>query len=268
VVSAEQARAKYDALVDRYEELFFYVADVGRRLAEYADPPPGARLLDVGAGRGAVARAALARGCVVTAVDASPAMMGRLRSEHPAIDALEMDANRLEFTAASFDVVTAGFVVQVLDRPDLALAEMRRVLVPGGVVGLSLETQSAGPLDWLQDLHAEFFGGRPADAPVEPDPAGVDDGPMTADRLDALLRRAGFVDLARTAVEMPLALDDPPALWAWLARQGLGDALRALPAERADQFRARVLTHGQRWHDDGGIVIPFAATLHRARSPR
>src|SRR5688500_3748976 len=71
VTSTEQGRRKYDELADRYEEVFPYVADVGKLLVDHASPPPGARVLDVGAGRGAVARAALSRGCVVTAVDAS-----------------------------------------------------------------------------------------------------------------------------------------------------------------------------------------------------
>jgi SAM-dependent methyltransferase len=255
VVSAEQARAKYDALVDRYEELFFYVADVGARLVAYADPPPGARLLDVGAGRGAVARAALARGCVVTAIDASPAMMGRLSAEFPAIDARAMDATRLAFDAGAFDLVTAGFVVQVLDRPDLALAEMRRVLAPGGRVALSLETQSPDRLRWLLDLQAEFFG----------PPGGGGAAPMTADDLDALLVGAGFGPPDRVPVDLPLRLADPPALWDWLLSQGLADALRALAPARAAEFRQRVLDHGRR-QGDGGIVIPFAATLHLARS--
>jgi ubiquinone/menaquinone biosynthesis C-methylase UbiE len=78
VTSTEQGGRKYDEIADSYEEIFFYVADLGQRLIDFADPAPGTSALDVGAGRGAVARAALARGCEVTAVDASLGMVSRL----------------------------------------------------------------------------------------------------------------------------------------------------------------------------------------------
>ncbi len=173
MTSTEQGRRKYDALADRYEEIFFYVADVGRRLVEVAAPAPGARVLDVGAGRGAVARAALDRGCEVTAVDASAGMVARLRADHPSITARQLDAGRLDFPDGSFDVVTAGFLVQVLDDPAAALAEFRRVLTPGGTVALSLERQTVGRLGWLHELNAEYFGAGQSDgAPGDSEQGG------------------------------------------------------------------------------------------------
>ena len=260
MASTEQARLKYDQLADHYEDLFFYVVDVGQRLVDYAAPAPGTRLLDIGAGRGAVARAGLARGCAVTAIDASPRMIERLRADFPEIDGAAMDANHLDFADGSFDVVTAGFVVQVLDHPATVLAEIRRVLVPGGMVALSLEKQAFGRFAWFHDLSTEFFSpaaGAPQEQP----------GPLTDRVLDDLLAEAGFVDLTREPVEMPLALADPQALWDWLARQGLPDALAALPAARAAQFRERLYAGAEHMHTHGGIAIEFHATLHRAHSP-
>ncbi|OXM55292.1 class I SAM-dependent methyltransferase [Amycolatopsis alba] len=259
MVTAAQAKAKYDQLVDRYEDIFFYVADVGRDLVEFADPAPGARLLDAGAGRGAVARAALAKGCAVTAIDASPLMMRRLAEEHPEISASEGDLYRTGFADGSFDLVTAGFVMQVLDDPLGALTEFRRVLVPGGAVALSLERQSVGRLAWFQDLSVEFFA--PGGA-AEPQDARR--GPLTHDRLDALLGEAGFVDLTRETVELPKPLSGPDALWDWMMPRGLAEMVPALPPERGAEFRRRFLEGARRMHEDGGIVLEFAATLHRA----
>jgi len=252
MVTAAQARAKYDKLADRYEEIYFYVADAGRRLVEFAAPLPQARALDVGAGRGAVARALLARGCQVTAVDASPVMMERLKADHPAITASAMDARELTFPDGSFDLVTAGFVVQILDDPAAVLAEVRRVLVPGGVVALSLETQSLGRLAWMQELTASYIPGAGAVQPA----------PMTHDQLDALLAEAGFTGLVRESIEMPQPIATPDALWEWLLPRGGEDLLRAL-GERGEEFHGRFLEGAQRMHDDGGIVLDFAATLHR-----
>ena len=252
VTSTEQSRRKYDALADRYEEIFFYVADMGRRLADFVAPRPGTRVLDVGAGRGAVTRAALHRRCVVTAVDASARMVARLRADQPTVTVRQLDAGRLDFPDGSFDLVTAGFLVQVLDDPAAALAEFRRVLVPGGTVALSLERQTVGRLGWLDELNAEFFG--PA---VE---AAAD--PMDADRLDTLLVAAGFGQLNRVEVDIPKALPGPRALWSWLSLQGVPQALDALPARRAAQFRRAFLAGAEAMHADGGIVLDFGATLH------
>jgi SAM-dependent methyltransferase len=254
VTSTEGSRRKYDALADRYEEIFFYVADVGRRLVEFAEPPPGGRLLDVGAGRGAVARAALASGCTVTAVDSSAGMVSRLTADHPEMVVRQQDAGALGFADGSFDVVTAGFVVQVLTSPAEALAEFRRVLLPGGVLALSLERQEVGRLGWLQDLTREFFGGGGG-------------SPMTADGLDALLRSAGFSSLSQVTVDIPKPLADAAALWDWVADQGVADAVDALPTERAVAFREGFFRGAEEMHRNGGITLSFGATLHRAIAP-
>src|SRR5438552_3235415 len=110
----------------------------GRQLLDYADPAPGARLLDVGAGRGALVRVAVERGCVVTAVVAAPCMVSRLRTYFPAITVSKMDAHHFDFPDGAFDVVTAGFVLDLLSDPAAAVAEARRVLRPGGVFAVSL----------------------------------------------------------------------------------------------------------------------------------
>jgi ubiquinone/menaquinone biosynthesis C-methylase UbiE len=260
VTSIEAASRKYDQIADRYEEMFFYVSDLGARLVALADPPAGTRVLDIGAGRGAVARAALARGCVVTAIDASPRMVACLRADYPALRASVMDAAHLSFADASFDLVTAGFVVQILPDLGTALAEMYRVLAPGGSVALSLETQSVDRLAWLQDLTLEFFaptGSR----------ARSDAGPLMCDRLDDLLASTGFVSLARQAVDIPVQLAGPSALWDWLTPRGLAEAVQSLPPDRAEAFHCRFLAAASTMEHDGAITLDFAATLHHATKP-
>jgi len=250
VTSTEQGRRKYDALADRYEEIYFYVADLGRELVSCAAPPPGARVLDVGAGRGAVARAALARGCAVTAVDASAGMVARLAADQPEMVVRQQDAGTLDFPDGSFDVVTAGFVVQVLAEPEVALAEFHRVLAPGGMVALSLERQTVGRLGWLHDLNREFFGG------------GNGSDPLSPDRLDELLTSAGFETPQRSLVKVPKPLADPAALWDWLALQGVPEALDTLPTDKAVTFREHFFRGAEEMHRNGGITLEFAATLH------
>lgn len=260
--SIEAARRKYDAIADSYEETFFYVADLGQRLIAFAAPVAGARVLDVGAGRGAVARAALARGCSVTAIDASPRMVSCLAADYPAISAHVMDAGALTFPDASFDLVAAGFVVQILPDPSAVIAELHRVLTPGGTVALSLETQTIGRLQWLYDLTIEFFTTPGA----EPPKSGAR-GPLAADGLDDLLTSAGFTDVVREPVDFPLTFPDPSALWEWLTPRGLTDAVQLLPPDRAHSFHQRFLAGAATMETAGLITLDFAATLHRAVKP-
>jgi ubiquinone/menaquinone biosynthesis C-methylase UbiE len=261
VTSTEQGRRKYDELADKYEEIFPYVADAGRTLVGFAGPTPGSRVLDVGAGRGAVARAALSLGCAVTAVDASAGMVERLARDFPAISARQMDAGALDFPDGSFDVVTAGFVVQVLPDADVALAEAHRVLVAGGVVALSLEKQSVGRLRWLYELASEYFG-----TPV-PSDDDENNGAMSSTRLNSLLSAAGFTDVVTESVEMPIPLADAGALWEWLTPRGLTEAVDRLPAGRSESFRARFLAAAEHMQAAGGIVLDFRATLHKGHRP-
>ena len=65
------------------------------------DPPAGCRFLDLGAGRGALTAPALDRGCVVTAVDAAPAMCERLAVAYPAAEATSL-GRRLNDLFAEF----------------------------------------------------------------------------------------------------------------------------------------------------------------------
>jgi 2-polyprenyl-3-methyl-5-hydroxy-6-metoxy-1,4-benzoquinol methylase len=252
VTSTEHGRRKYDAIADRYEEIYFYVADVGRRLVEFASPPPGARLLDVGAGRGAVAGAALRAGCTVTAVDASAGMVSHLAADYPEMVVRQQDAGTLRFASGSFEVVTAGFLVQVLATPAAALAEFRRVLAPGGMVALSLERQTIGRLEWLYSLNREFFGG------------GDGGSLLSADELDELLVSAGFVLSDRAEIDIPKSLPSPAALWDWLALQGVPEAVDTLPTAEAVAFREGFFRGAEEMHRDGGIELSFAATLHKA----
>jgi demethylmenaquinone methyltransferase/2-methoxy-6-polyprenyl-1,4-benzoquinol methylase len=96
------------------------------------DPRPGERILDVAAGTG-TSSAALARsGASVVALDFSAGMIAEGRRRHPAIEFVEGDAERLPFGDDGFDAVTISFGLRNVEHPKLALAEMYRVLKPGG----------------------------------------------------------------------------------------------------------------------------------------
>jgi len=98
-------------------------------------------VLDVAAGDGNGALAALRRGARVTATDLSPVQVrrGENRSarEGRGVQWLVADAERLPFNADAFDRVMSVFGVIFAPRPEAAVAELFRVCKPRGTVGLT-----------------------------------------------------------------------------------------------------------------------------------
>lgn len=98
------------------------------------DPKPGERVLDIAAGTG-TSSAALARtGAEVVALDFSQGMVDEGRRRHPELTFVQGDAEKLPFGDEEFDAVTISFGLRNVQHPDVALAEMHRVVKPGGRV--------------------------------------------------------------------------------------------------------------------------------------
>lgn len=96
------------------------------------NPQPGERILDVAAGTGTSSAALAHRGATVVALDFSPGMIAEGRRRNPRIEFVEGDAERLPFGDDEFDAVTISFGLRNVAQPKAALAEMYRVLKPGG----------------------------------------------------------------------------------------------------------------------------------------
>lgn len=98
---------------------------------------PGQDLLDLGTGTGLVARSFARRGCRVSATDIAPGQIDAARVEAAAegltVDFQVAPAEACPFADARFDVVTASQCWLYFD-PDRAMAEVTRVLRPGGVL--------------------------------------------------------------------------------------------------------------------------------------
>src|SRR6476469_5043573 len=101
---------------------------------------PGARVLDVAGGTADLARLFAARvgptgSVVLTDINGSMLAAGRDRmlNKGRLMPAVQCNAEALPFPAASFDCVSIAFGLRNVTRKDVALAEMRRVLRPGGV---------------------------------------------------------------------------------------------------------------------------------------
>jgi SAM-dependent methyltransferase len=111
------------------------------RLVKRAGIRTGDRVLDVACGTGVVATTAARLGARVTGLDLTPELLERAR-ENARIAAVEIewhegDVENLPFDDAVFDVVISQYGHIFAPRPDVALAEMLRVLKHGGTIAFS-----------------------------------------------------------------------------------------------------------------------------------
>jgi SAM-dependent methyltransferase len=111
------------------------------QLVKRARVRSGQRVLDVACGTGVVSVTAARLGARVTGLDLTPELLERAR-ENARIAAVEVDwhegdAEKLPFEDAAFDVVLSEFGHIFAPRPEVAIAEMLRVLKPGGTLAFS-----------------------------------------------------------------------------------------------------------------------------------
>jgi phosphatidylethanolamine/phosphatidyl-N-methylethanolamine N-methyltransferase len=137
-LDADAVRAAYRRWAGVYDSLFGVVSAAGRKRAVAAvNALPGRDVLEVGVGTG-LALPQYVPGKRVTGIDLSTDMLDRARARVARlgltnVQALhEQDAEATGFADDQFDVAVAMFVASVVPNPRRLLAEMRRVVRPGG----------------------------------------------------------------------------------------------------------------------------------------
>jgi demethylmenaquinone methyltransferase / 2-methoxy-6-polyprenyl-1,4-benzoquinol methylase len=170
-----------------------------RRLAVRLAVRPGDRVLDGCCGTGDLAIAAAAAGADVVGLDFSPAMLARARRKAPALEWIEGDLLELPFEDASFDAATVGFGVRNVADLQRGIAELRRVLRPGGRLAVLEITTPRGPLKPFYKLWFDVLipvAGRilPGGKAYTYLPASVRRFPGP-EALAALLEGQGFTDV-------------------------------------------------------------------------
>jgi ubiquinone/menaquinone biosynthesis C-methylase UbiE len=183
-----------------YEEFLVpaMFAPFAERFVEHGCVRPGSRVLDVACGTGVVSRAAAilaGTGGSVAGVDLGEPMLAIARS-HPAeenaapIDYAQADAAALAFDADDFDVALCQQGLQFFPERAAALAEMRRVLKPGGRVVVATWKDIAPPFTAIADALERHVSTEAAQMMYSPNALG--DGATLAQ----LMSDAGFREVA------------------------------------------------------------------------
>jgi demethylmenaquinone methyltransferase/2-methoxy-6-polyprenyl-1,4-benzoquinol methylase len=200
---AEGVRAMFDRIAPVYDAMN-RVMTAGldgrwRRETAAAVVRPGDRVLDSCCGTGDLALASLQAGGRVTGLDFSERMLERARRKSGEIEWVQGDALALPFEDDSFDAATVGFGVRNLEDLDRGLAELARVLRPGGRVGVLEITRPQGMLEpfynvWFGRIVPVLGKLLPGGSAYTYLPASVKRFPGPED-LARFLRKAGFTDV-------------------------------------------------------------------------
>lgn len=156
-LDADAVRAAYRRWAGVYDGVFGGVSALARRRAVAAvNRLPGRKVLEVGVGTG-LALPKYAPDKRVTGIDLSAEMLERARARVERLglgnieELREMDAEATEFATATFDLAVAMFVASVVPNSRRLLAEMRRVVRPGGqLLFVNHFAAERGPRWWAE----------------------------------------------------------------------------------------------------------------------
>jgi SAM-dependent methyltransferase len=206
--------------------------ELDRLVQDYVGTGDGLAVLDVGSGSGRLG-GVLAGASQVVGVDLAPDALARARTRHAALPAFSfarMDAARLAFAEASFDLVVMLDVLDGLADPAAALAEAARVLARGGRLMVTATNKESLPFRALRRL-------------ALPVPVGG----VSVQELAGMLRAAGLAPVRMDGILLPLG---------W-ALPGAGGALGPLEEDPEFVEAARLL--GRRCGPDLALTIAMMA---------
>jgi len=231
----------------------------------------GARVLDVACGTGIFARMAahvVGPGGKVIGIDPSPAAVNSARriDVTSIVEWSEWEGSRLPFDDKTFDVVACQHALHRFNKPAAVLEDMRRVLAPGGRLGV----MTWGPIEENPAFAVEL------DAIIK---SGLDQSGVVEVLLDAfayhrmedlreLVHDAGFTDVSCRTVRMLAAL---PGVNQWVrvypSLPPLSHAWRDCTQQARIQFLARAAELLRPFEHEGVLRVQASSRLVVARAP-
>jgi aconitate hydratase len=247
-----------------------------RRLADIVAPKAGDICLDVATGTGNSALSLSGRvgpEGKVYAIDLADAMLEYAERKARArkvknVEFKRMDAMHLDFEDDVFDVVTCGLALFYF--PDImgALQEMRRVLKPGGTLGISTaDAENAfSPLSepYMRSIR-KAAGDLQIDAPAYPEIAGLT---RTKGGLEKLLKEAGFTDVKVEVENIPVHFTAPDDWWEHGRGSTWGDLiLDSMDQSKRDEFKDTHMGDVKKFFKEDGVKTATPIIFATATSP-
>ncbi|CAN5855314.1 methyltransferase domain-containing protein [soil metagenome] len=238
------------------------------RIVEAVGVNPEDRVLDLACGTGIISRTVAARpgwsGSLVAA-DVNPAMLEVCRQTTAEagidVDTHQAAAEALPLPDADFDVVVCQFALMFFDDPSSAVAEMARVLKPGGRLALSVfrSPQHCPGYDHFATAVRRHIGEEAATMVTSP--FAFDN----AEGIRSLLKQAGFSDIAlRIEVEVERFPDPGEMVRMEVESTPLAPVFDQLTPETIDAVVQRLASDLAPHTDDGGVVFPAQAWIATA----
>ena len=261
-------RRGHDALATSYQAFFAAVTALATNpLLDAVRLHPGTRLLDVATGPGALAAEAASRGARPVGIDLSPQMVELARQLYPAINFHEADVEHLPFPDDTFDAVVCAFGLGHFPRPEVAVTESVRTLLPGGRIAFSWwDDPSRQRIQGIfRDAIAEVGVSIPPDVPQGHNVYRFSD---TGEFL-RLLEGAGLIEVAVTEHATTYSVPDTETLW----RGGLGSllltgaAIRQQDKVTQDLIRTAFERCASAYKSANGLNLPVAFKVGSGRRP-
>lgn len=252
-------KAGWEDRAANYDRFFTAVSD--RNIQPILDASrvgPGLRVLDCACGAGNLAAAAAARGASVIGIDIAERVVAVAKAHHPHVDFRVADAEHLAFPDAEFDAVISNLLIPHLPQPEAGVAEMVRVLKPGGLLVASM---------WDLPSRSRLTGVM-VEAVMEvgaPPPPGIPVGPPTfrysdEGELAGLLRSAGLDKVGIERVEFTHAVHTGDELWNAWTQGSVRTAAQVRGQPQEVQFRIRAAFDRLigAYASGGGFNVPVA----------
>lgn len=225
-------------------------AYAGRGLVERIGINEGARVLDVGVGRGAnlfpAAEKVGPRGHVI-GIDLAEQMLQETRAEIERrglsnASVVQMDAEHLAFETASFDYVLCGFAIFLFPHFEQALAEFLRVLHPGGTAGVTVRTAGKLGITVARDgMLSQWYSKRISEYHEQYHfPLNAGGARLDLAEMPTYLARAGFVDVQVLQEQTEFIYVDAQQWWDAKWTHGTRYSLEHMTPEVLAQFKAEV----------------------------
>ena len=260
----EQIAAVFGRAAPTYDRTGRF-AYFGRRLVAAVGLAPGARVLDVASGRGAIlfpAAEQVGAGGKVIGIDLSEPMVKATAVEVQRrglsqAEILCMDAERLTFPGASFDAVLCGFSIQYFPRLERTLSEFRAMLRSGGLFAFSSWGQGDPRWRRLQELRRSYGVGESLGGTRLRQPAD----------LELVLQKSGFEPVSAWIDEAEFTFSSEVEWWEDLWSSGPRAGLERLDSDTRERFQREAFELLQELRTPNGFAERRQAILGRGVNP-